>query len=674
MNDWVLLIDFGTSFSRAAIVDVDGRVEPIEVDGASAMPSGVWADPAGRLTAGLVARRQARLAPERWDRAPKRSLGQPTLPLGQTQVAVPTVIAQVFRQLSAEAIKRRGGAPRQVRLTCPARLDVTRRNTLLAAARLAGLDTPAVAGGVRLVDTPFAASRYLAEHGQLRPGGTVAMFDLGGGGVETSVIQSVDGGFEIRALGGIAGLGGEMFDDLLYQRVVIKGLASRDPQLARRLLEPPDAESRRSVEGLFREIRRAKEELSQSQSVELDVAAMTDLPLWLSRFEVEAGLRPEILRSARELAATIELTGLRARALDAVYLTGGSSRMPLVSRVIFDVLGVHPTALLDESSFLTGAAAWTPQDRIDLETTPVTRAGRKLEAEVPTQPLTEPGGIRLADIRAALTQAEPAPVAAEAAQTRPIEAKTARSKLAKTKAAVTRPAAVLAKTVAGGTGSGTGSGTASGGTGAGSAVAGGAVEARAVETVEGGSAANGNAAAAVGRTAQAPVRPADGRSADGRSADGRTANGKAADGSTADGGTTEGKAADGRTAYGRTADDRTGDGRTAYGSTADGRTAYGKTADGRTTGSRTADGGTADGRTAEVRTTDGRTADGRTADGGTAEGKASGRPRRGRSGAAGAQPAGVAGGTARRGCGGADQDLEGRASPGAGRRQQAAQR
>ena len=67
MNDWTLLIDFGTSFTKAAIADDDGRTELVELDGALAMPSGIWAESNGKLVAGLAARRQAKLAPERWD-------------------------------------------------------------------------------------------------------------------------------------------------------------------------------------------------------------------------------------------------------------------------------------------------------------------------------------------------------------------------------------------------------------------------------------------------------------------------------------------------------------------------------------------------------------------------------------------------------------------------------
>jgi Hsp70 protein len=379
VSDWILLIDFGASLSRAAVRHPDGRVEPIEVDGATVMPSGVWADATGTLSAGLPAQRQARLSPERWDRAPKRSLGQPSMLLGELEVNVPVAVAAVLTRLTSDVIKRRG-APRQVRLTCPALWDAEQRQALLSAAALAGLGSAdGEDGEVQLVDAPTVVGAYLAEHGLLAPAAKVALFDLGGGGLETAVLESGAEGIVVRSLGGIPGLGGEFFDDLIYREVAAQALAGWDPELAGRLWEPPDPAWRRATEGLFREVRRAKEDLSRYQTVHLDTGPLIDTPLTLDRTQVEALLRPQILRSARELAVTIELAGLRPRLLDAIYLIGGGSRMPLVERAVYDITGVRPT-LLEEPDVLAAAAGWTPRDRIDRALTPITRSGRGLPA------------------------------------------------------------------------------------------------------------------------------------------------------------------------------------------------------------------------------------------------------------------------------------------------------
>jgi hypothetical protein len=372
VNDWTLLIDFGTSFTKAAIADADGRTQPIELDGTLAMPSGIWAESSGRLVAGMAAQRQAKLSPERWDRAPGRWLGLgEQLVLGQKAVDPVKAVAEVLRLIAAEAIRRRGSKPAQVRLTCSPRWNSARRDALLAAAAQAGLTT---AGPPQLVDYPVAAALQLARLGRFGVGAKLAMLGLGGGSAEIAVLESTAEGVLIRALGGIEGVGGEQFDDLLFRKVVAHKLRGVDAQLAGRVWEPPDAEWRRASEDLFREVRRAKEELSQQRNVYLDTGPLINVPLQLSRIELEAVLRAEILRSARELATTIELSGLRPRQLNGILLTGGSTRIPLVSRAIFDVVGVHPELLTDPGLYL-GAAAWTPQTRVERGPTPLTVAG-----------------------------------------------------------------------------------------------------------------------------------------------------------------------------------------------------------------------------------------------------------------------------------------------------------
>lgn len=365
MNDWTLLIDFGTSYSRAAIADADGRTEPIEVDGHLAVPSGIWADSGGRLVTGVAAQRQARLAPERWDRAPGRWIGRPgPLRLGQFEVDPVTAYAEVLRRLRTEATARRGKQPPTgVRLTCPARWDAGRREVLLAAARRAGLGSPPLQHAPQLVDQPVAAALRLAALGRFPVGAVVALYSLGGGSTETAVVESTPDGVRVRALGGIDGVGGELFDDLLYRQVIAHAVTDVDAEVAHRLWEPPDAQWRRAGEDLFREVRRAKEELSQQHAVTLDTGQLVGTPVRLSRFELEGVLRPYVLRSARELAATVELAGLRPRQLDAILVIGGSGRMPLVSRAIYDVTGVQPQLapdLVDEPGPVTGAAGWSP--------------------------------------------------------------------------------------------------------------------------------------------------------------------------------------------------------------------------------------------------------------------------------------------------------------------------
>jgi hypothetical protein len=379
---WVLAIDFGTSYTTVAIAE-GGRVELIDVDGVRAVPSGVWLDPDGALVVGMSAERQARLAPERWERAPKRFLGEVApLLLGGRRIAVVDAVAAVLRHAAAEAIRRQGHPPDEVRLTYPARWGERRRGALEAAAGLAGLGVPVVAAPPRLVPEPVAAALYFADRGQLPAGAQAAVYDLGGGTFDTAVLAADGQGYTVRALGGLDGVGGESFDALLYAHVGGQ-LAARDETVWKSLQHPPDARWRRAGEDLYREVRRAKEDLSKYPSVTLDTESLVGVPMQLTRDELETVLRPRIEATARELADTISRSGQRPSDLAAVYLAGGSSRIPLVERVVSDRLQVAAKVLGEPKSVVAaGAARWTPGVRVAIPQPPT---------EPHPAPLPDPG-------------------------------------------------------------------------------------------------------------------------------------------------------------------------------------------------------------------------------------------------------------------------------------------
>jgi hypothetical protein len=336
VNDWTLLIDFGTSFTKAAVVDADGRIEPVDLGDGAVTPSGIWAGPDGR--------------------------------------PVVEAAAQVLRRVAAEAGRHRRGKPTEVRVTCSARWDRTRREPLLTALQQAGLGVRSIGRPPQLVDYPVAAALQLARAGRSGVGSRFALLVLGAGSAETAVLETTPEGILIRALGGIEGVGGDQFDELLYRQMVGHAMTGWDTQQARKLWDPKDEPWRRAAAELFREVRRAKEALSGRPVAPLHLGPLIDTRLELSRIELEAVLRPLVLRTARELATTIELAGVRAQQLDGILVTGGSSRIPLVARVIFDVTGVHPQ-IVDGQDLYLGAADWTPRTRLRPESTPITVAG-----------------------------------------------------------------------------------------------------------------------------------------------------------------------------------------------------------------------------------------------------------------------------------------------------------
>ena len=136
-TSWTLAIDFGTSFSAAAISD-GGAVELVEVEDGRRFPSGVLLGEDGTLLVGRVASNQARRAPERFERTPKRLVGQPAVLLGGQAVEVADLVAAVLRRVGEAAIQRQGGSrPAALVLTCPAEWGPERRAQLVEAARRA---------------------------------------------------------------------------------------------------------------------------------------------------------------------------------------------------------------------------------------------------------------------------------------------------------------------------------------------------------------------------------------------------------------------------------------------------------------------------------------------------------------------------------------------------------
>ncbi len=189
----VLSVDLGTS-NTVAVLSAHGRAPRVlDVDGASMMPSAVFAEEDGRLVVGREADRRARLAPARFEPNPKRRVDDGSLLLGSAVVPVPAALAAVLGKVLAEAVRQLGGArPDEIRLTHPARWGATRRDTLLAAAGQAGLGA-----NVQLVAEPVAAAAHFAAvTGERAP---LAVYDLGAGTFDVAIVRLRGGGWPKRA-------------------------------------------------------------------------------------------------------------------------------------------------------------------------------------------------------------------------------------------------------------------------------------------------------------------------------------------------------------------------------------------------------------------------------------------------------------------------------------------
>ncbi|RLK61523.1 Hsp70 family protein [Actinokineospora cianjurensis] len=360
----VLSVDLGTS-NTVAVLSAHGRPpRVVDVDGASMMPSAVFAGEDGGLVVGRDAERRARLDPSRFEPNPKRRVDEGTLLLGDTVVPVTDALAGVLRRVAEETSRQLGNKkPDEVRLTHPAQWGPVRRNVLLSAARQAGMGSNLV-----LVPEPVAAAAHFASFpGQtLGSGQALAVYDLGAGTFDVAIVGATQKGFVVLAEAGLPDLGGLDVDQALLEHVG-RQVSHRDPAGWQRLLRPESTGDRRAQRALREDVKASKEALSRHPQTEVPLPEPFDDVL-VTRVELEALIRPGMLRSVELLAATIRSTGMTPDRLVGIYLVGGSSRIPLVATLIAEQLRVVPTSLDQPETAVALGAHHVPQEGITMRT------------------------------------------------------------------------------------------------------------------------------------------------------------------------------------------------------------------------------------------------------------------------------------------------------------------
>ncbi|MDT7798197.1 MAG: hypothetical protein QOI78_1630 [Actinomycetota bacterium] len=330
----VLSIDFGTS-STVGVLSASGRwPRAIEVDGSVTMSSAVYLNDDGLLIVGQDAERGARLDPSRFEANPKRRIDERVLQLGGTTIQVADAFAAVLRRMGEEAGRQLGRPPGQTRISHPAGWGATRQEALRTAAARAGF------GDVRLIPEPVAAAAHYGSLGN-RNTGPIGVYDLGAGTFDCAVVGMNAQGFAVLAEDGLPDLGSLDIDQALLVHIG-RSVSHADPAQWQRLLRPQTTADRRLRRALLQDVRDAKESLSRHPQ--------TDVPMpepfgdvLVSRDELEALVRPSLLRSAELLAATIHRAGLNPAQLAGIYLVGGPSRMPLPAALLGRQLGIVPT-------------------------------------------------------------------------------------------------------------------------------------------------------------------------------------------------------------------------------------------------------------------------------------------------------------------------------------------
>jgi molecular chaperone HscA len=246
------------------------------------------------------------------------------------------ISAEILRSLRLRAEAALGGPLTGAVITVPAYFDDAQRQATKDAARLAGLNV------MRLLNEPTAAAvAYGLDNGAE---GVFAVYDLGGGTFDISILRLTNGVFEVLATGGDSALGGDDFDQRIYEWILASaGLADLAPQDARRLLTLA---------------RRAKEALSEADTTTLATqAAGRDIRLSLTRGIFDDMTADLVQRSLARARATLRDAGLAAAELTGVILVGGSTRMANVRAAVREFFGREPLTNLDPDQVVGVGAA-----------------------------------------------------------------------------------------------------------------------------------------------------------------------------------------------------------------------------------------------------------------------------------------------------------------------------
>ncbi|MBC6447579.1 Hsp70 family protein, partial [Actinokineospora xionganensis] len=238
-----------------------------------------------------------------------------------------------------------------------------------------------------LVPEPVAAAAHFASFGHtLAPNQALAVYDLGAGTFDVAIVAATQNGFAVLAENGLPDLGGMDVDQTLLEHVG-RQVSRRDPGGWQRLLRPESLGDRRARRALLEDVKAAKEALSRHPQTEVPMPEPFDDVL-VTRAELEALIRPSMLRSVELLAGTIRATGLSPDRLVGIYLVGGSSRIPLVATLIAEQLRVVPTSLDQPETAVALGAHHVSQEGISMRTSQVGPQSAGVRAQPFPQPST----------------------------------------------------------------------------------------------------------------------------------------------------------------------------------------------------------------------------------------------------------------------------------------------
>ena len=389
----IIGIDLGTTNSCVAFVE-NGEPQVIpNAEGSRTTPSVVSFSKDGERRVGSVAKRQGVTNPENTVFAIKRLMGlgfeaEPAqkharlapyqvvqsergdawVQVQEQQYSPPEISAMLLERMREVAESFLGEEVSEAIITVPAYFNDAQRSATIAAGKIAGLEVR------RIINEPTAAA--LAYGFEEKEGKRVAVYDLGGGTFDISILEIANGVFSVKATAGDTHLGGEDIDNALVE------------ELARRFEESSGIDlrgDRVALQRLKEQAEKAKHELSSSLETEInlpfiasDESGPKHLETKLKRSDLEILVSEIIDRTLGPCQQALEDAGIKREEIDEVLLVGGQTRMPLVQSKVSDFFGkepykrVNPDEVVAMGAALQGAAlAGDVEEVLLLDVTPL---------------------------------------------------------------------------------------------------------------------------------------------------------------------------------------------------------------------------------------------------------------------------------------------------------------
>lgn len=369
----IIGIDLGTTNSAMAVMQA-GKPEIIaNSEGARTTPSVVAVNKNGERLVGQVARRQQvtnstntvyevkRLIGRRWeDKEVQRDIklmgyemikskGGVKVKMGDKEYSSEEISAMILGKLKADAEAFLGDTVTEAVITVPAYFDDSQRQATKDAGKIAGLEVK------RIINEPTAAAlAYGLDKGNKKDE-KIAVYDLGGGTFDVSILELGDGVFEVKSTNGDTHLGGADFDRVLVNNFVDEFKKEHGLDIS---------DDKAAMQRLRDEAEKAKIELSTTNEVNINLPFLTadaDGPKHfeykLTRSKLEQLVGDLIEKTAVPCEKALKDAGLKASEIDAVVLVGGMTRMPAVQEMVKKIFGKDPMKGVNPDEVVSVGAA-----------------------------------------------------------------------------------------------------------------------------------------------------------------------------------------------------------------------------------------------------------------------------------------------------------------------------